>query len=388
MLDHESLIVYHDDFLRYDFGSQHPLRPERLVLGLELLEDLGVWDRATETLSPLPASGAQLELAHAPAYVRAVQSASRARLDPSDLKRVGLWHGDTPAFPGVHEVASMVTGGTADAVRMIMDGSIDHAFNPGGGWHHALRERASGFCVYNDPAVAAAIAAKEYDAGVLYADFDCHHGDGVQWIFYNNPRVTTVSFHESGRFLFPGTGGVQEVGSGAGHGHSVNVPFAPFTQDDSWLEAVEAVLPALMDRHRPDLLITAHGADTHILDPLTHLSLTTRSFARQAEIAHELAHTYSRGRWLAVGSGGYDWRRVVPRSWAIVWAEMTGRDLPDCLPPQWVKRYNTSAEEPLPARMEDDEELSRPLPRKAETERWNRTVLDDVREAFDRPGSH
>jgi len=175
----------------------------------------------------------------------------------------------------MHEASALVVGGTVMAARRIMDGGIRHAFNPGGGWHHALPNRASGFCVYDDPAVAAAAAVREYGARVLYADFDCHHGDGVQWSFYDDPAVLTVSFHESGRFLFPGSGDVIEVGEGAGRGFAVNVPFAPYTQDDSWMRAVDEILPEMADRFRPDILITAHGADTHVWDPLTHLSLTT-----------------------------------------------------------------------------------------------------------------
>jgi acetoin utilization protein AcuC len=213
--------------------------------------------------------------------------------------------------------------------------------------------RASGFCVFNDPAVAAAVAVKEFGARVLYVDFDCHHGDGVQEIFYESPDVMTISFHESGRYLFPGTGFVEEIGRGPGRGFSLNVPMEPFTPDESWLQSVQAVLPPAVERFAPDLIISAHGADTHQWDPLTHISLTTRSFVEQVAITHGLAHEFAGGRWLAVGSGGYDWRRVVPRSWAIVWAEMTGRRALERLPAEWIGRWSPDAERPFPETLYD-----------------------------------
>jgi acetoin utilization protein AcuC len=329
---HQAAIVYDPSLLSYDFGLQHPLRPERITASFDLLEEAGLWDRESETLVPPVCPREVLELVHDSAYIRAVEEAGSGLLPREELARYGLLPGDTPAFPGMHEAAARVTGGSVVAMRAIMNGGLIHAFNPAGGLHHALRARGSGFCVYNDPAVAAAVAVEEFEARVLYLDFDCHHGDGVQWLFYDEPRVLTVSFHESGRFLFPGTGNVDEIGEGAGRGFAVNVPFAPFTQNDSWLEAIHTIVPPLAERFRPDVIISAHGADTHEWDPLTHLSLTTAAFFDQAHLVHQLAHQLSEGRWLAVGSGGYDWRRVVPRSWAIMWAEMTGRPLSRHLP--------------------------------------------------------
>lgn len=380
MEQHASRIVFHPDFLKYDFGPQHPLRPERLSLGLDLLETSGLWHPESETIRADAASDDDLLRVHSHEYVQAVKRASSGTLPQGELVRFGLGPGDTPAFPRMHEVSALVVGGTLSATRQIMDGTIQHAFNPGGGWHHALANRASGFCVYDDPAVAAAAAAREYGARVLYADFDCHHGDGVQWIFYDDPTVMTVSFHESGRFLFPGTGEVGEVGEGDGYGFAVNMPFAPYTQDDSWMRAATDILPAVADRFRPDIVITAHGADTHLWDPITHLCLTTESFVQQTKLAHALAHTYAGGRWLAVGSGGYDWQRVVPRSWAIVWAEMSERALPANIPDVWLSRYGHLTDEEMPTHFLDGPLLREPMPRKAETDRHNSETLAQVRE--------
>ena len=377
-LAHVSAITHHPDFLLYDFGPQHPLRPERITAGLDLLEGAGIWRPETEALMPAPADRRELELVHDPAYVSVVEEASNGLVLGRELAWYGLASADNPPFPDMHYASALVTGGSSEATRQIMRGQLRHAFNPAGGLHHALRSRASGFCIYNDPAVAAAIARDEFGARVLYLDFDCHHGDGVQSLFYDDPSVLTVSFHESGRFLFPGTGEVVELGEGAGKGFSLNVPFVPFTQDDSWLEAAHTVVPPLAERFKPDVIISSHGADTHVWDPLTHLALTTRSFFEQAHLVHELAHRCAAGRWLAVGSGGYDWRRVVPRSWAIVWSEMTGRPLPEHVPETWRERWQAESLEPLPVRFADSLDLSAPVARAAEVRRLNRETVQAV----------
>jgi len=373
--EHSALLTHHPDFLLYDFGPHHPLRPERIVAGLDLLEASGLWLPDVETLAPNPASESDVESVHDPSYVKAVEEASTGDLPLDRLGAYGLTATDNPAFPGMHHAATIIAGGSIEAVRRVMDGTIQHAFNPAGGWHHAHRARASGFCVYNDPAMAAALAARDQGARVAYLDFDCHHGDGVQWIFYRDPGVLTVSFHESGRFLFPGTGEVDEVGDGPGKGFSVNLPFAPFSRDRQWIEAVDALVPALVERYKPDILITNHGCDTHAWDPQTHMNLTTVSLAHQAVLSHRLAHEYCGGRWIAVGSGGYDWRRVVPRSWAILWATMTGRLLPGNLPERWLARWSDGAESPMPRTFLDDDVLASGLPVQAGVERFNQESL-------------
>lgn len=358
----------HPDHRRYDFGPSHPLRPERIHSGFDLLRETGILADA-DVMQPPAAGREELALVHSSQYIAAVEKASTGDLTADELIRFGLAAGDNPAFPDMHGPAARVAGGSIAAVRGILRDEIDHAFNPAGGLHHAVRDRASGFCIYNDPAIAAAVAVREFGARVLYVDFDCHHGDGVQWLFYGDPRVMTVSFHESGRYLFPGTGSVDETGEGAGRGFSVNIPFEPFTQDESWLAAIESVLPPIARRFAPDLIISAHGADTHHWDPLTHVSLTTRSLAGQALLIHGLAHEMAAGRWLAVGSGGYDWRRVVPRSWAIVWSEMTSQPLPQRLPEVWRDRWQ--GRDPMPALLLDDPDLPGTSPQGAEIERAN-----------------
>lgn len=379
---HVARFVYHQGFLSYDFGPQHPLRPERITAGLDLMQAAGLLSPETDILEPAPATREELELIHDPAYIRAVEEASSGWFPGGELAQYGLAQADNPAFPGMHEASALVAGGSAEAIRCIMRGEVDHAFNAAGGLHHAQRARASGFCVYDDPALAAAIAVREFDARVLYLDFDCHHGDGVQWLFYAEPRVMTVSFHESGRYLFPGTGDVTETGTAEGKGYALNLPLQPFTRDESWSECLHALVPEVVERFRPDVIISSHGADTHVWDPLTHLALTTGSFVEQAQLVHLLAHEIASGRWLAVGSGGYDWRRVVPRSWSIVWSEMTQRALPEALPLEWVRHWDSGPDEPMPAAFLDEADVSVPTPRESEIARQNRLNLESVRQTL------
>ena len=348
--------------LDYDFGPDHPMQPRRLIALLDLLECCGLW-QSGEQQKRLPLRAATIEelgLVHTPDYIAAVQQLSiseaigiskeeREARENLALK-YGFADGDTPALPGMHEVAARIAGGTLVALSAIMglpEGGMFaleedrplHVFHPAGGLHHAWAERASGFCVYNDISIAIAHVLRATEAKVLYIDFDAHHGDGVQRSFYDDPRVMTVSFHETGRYLFPGTGDILELGNGSGRGYSVNIPLEPFTEDDSYIEVMNSLLPPLALSFAPDLIVSAHGCDTHAWDPLTHLELTLRGIQAQIKLVHQLAHTYCQGRWVALGSGGYDPYRVVPRAWGMLWAEMSGQALPEHLPEQWVKRW-------------------------------------------------
>src|SRR5690348_7090446 len=355
-------LIFHPDELRYNFGAEHPLQPARIAALMDLLEQCHLWhpDNTEQGLAMRPASIEELGLAHSAAYIAAVQELSKGEgqnEEPEVRRRrsqlaltYGFADGDTPVLPGMHEVTAAIAGGSLVGLSAVMglpEGGIFateeqrplHVFHPGGGLHHAWVDRASGFCVYNDIAVAIAHVLRASEAKVLYIDFDAHHGDGVQRAFYDEPRVMTVSLHETGRYLFPGTGDVLELGHGLGRGYSVNVPLQPFTEDDSYTEAMDALLSPLVISFAPDVIITQHGCDTHAWDPLTHLSLTLRGIQAQIKLAHRLAHTYCQGRWVAVGGGGYDLYRVVPRAWSMVWAEMSDQTLPAHLPEEWVVRW-------------------------------------------------
>jgi acetoin utilization protein AcuC len=237
----------------------------------------------------------------------------------------------------MHEASARVAGASLVAAEAVLEGTAEHAFNPAGGLHHAMPERASGFCVYDDPALAVARLLAGGVERIAYVDVDVHHGDGPQAIFWDDPRVLTISIHESGRYLFPGTGFTDERGGGEAEGTKVNVPLPPGTSDKGWLHAFGEVVPPLVRRWGPDVLVTQLGCDTHHTDPLAHLALSTRAYREAAAMLHELAHDAAGGRWLATGGGGYQWARVVPRAWTIYFAEMADRAVEDDLPHDWVE---------------------------------------------------
>jgi acetoin utilization protein AcuC len=332
----EPLLVYGARSLTYDFGPAHPLTPRRFGPGIGLLEALG----ATPGLAPEPVGDEILGWIHEPDYVALVRAFSA---DPAGRSRAGIGPGDTPAFAGVHEASAAVAGGSLAAMEAILRGDVTHAFHPGGGLHHAMPARAAGFCVYNDPALAIARARRD-GLRVLYVDLDVHHGDGVQAIHWNDPGVLTFSIHESGFTLFPGTGFVDEDGGDAAAGSKVNLPLDAGTGERGWLGALEAILPGLAARFRPDVVVSQHGADAHAWDPLAHLNVTTTAIGQAARLVDGIAHEWAGGRWLATGGGGYDVYRVVPRAWALVWLAAAHRDVPDALPAAWLARWAPEAD--------------------------------------------
>ena len=298
--------------------------------GLDAVPNVGV-------LEPPTADDELIELVHDPAFVDATRRAGAG--EPGPWARFGYGPGDNPVFPDMHEAAAAVVGGSVGAARAVWREGFDHAFNAAGGLHHSMPARASGFCVYDDPAVAIAWLLREGAERVAYVDVDVHHGDGVQAIFEDEPRVLTISIHESGAYLFPGTGFEDERGRGDAEGTVVNVPLEPMTGDDAWLAAFREVVPSRVRAFRPDVLVTQLGCDTHVTDPLAHLRLTTRAYREADGILHDLAHEAAGGRWVATGGGGYQWARVVPRAWTIAFAEMVGAldALPDELPEPWIQ---------------------------------------------------
>ena len=344
------LLVYGPRSTTYDFGPSHPLTPRRFGPAIDLLEAVG----AKPGLAPEPVPDAELEPCHAPGFVRVVRGFSS---DPFGLANAGISeYGDVPPFAGMHEAGAMVAGGSLRAMDAILRGDVEHAFHPGGGLHHAMRDRASGFCIYNDVALAIARARRD-GLRVLYLDFDVHHGDGVQDLFYDDPGVLTFSIHETGRYLFPGTGFADEIGEGRAAGSAVNVPLQPGTGERAWLEAVGVLVPALAAAFQPDVVVTQHGADSHAFDPLAHLRMTTTGMGAAARLVDAVAHRWASGRWLATGGGGYDAYRVVPRSWSLVWLAGAHRDVPSETPSAWRERWADEAgrygQSPLPGTFED-----------------------------------
>jgi acetoin utilization protein AcuC len=344
------LLVFGPRSTDYDFGPGHPLTPRRFGPGIDLLRAVG----AEPGLTPEPASDDELKWCHTARYLEMVK---RFSYDPFGFPAVGIGEGgDCPPFAGMHEASAAVAGGSIRAVEAILRGDDEHAQHPGGGLHHAMPERASGFCIYDDPALAIARARRD-GLRVMYIDLDVHHGDGVQAMHWDDPGVLTFSIHETGRALFPGTGEVDEVGEGVAAGTSVNVPLPPGTGEGAWLDVVTRLLPELAASFAPDLIVSQHGADSHAWDPLAHLNVTTTAHGAAARLVDAIAHRHAGGRWLATGGGGYDAYRVVPRTWALTWLAGAHRDVPETTPPAWRDRWATEAarygQAPLPERFDD-----------------------------------
>jgi acetoin utilization protein AcuC len=320
-------LVYGDELMKHHLSDQHPLQPIRVKLTMDLIRSTGLIEHC-HLLPPRRATIKELELVHSPDYVDLVRKLSdpqqRAKVERARIEAAGFGSADNPISDELHEGTALVVGATLVAAEAIESGAALHAFSPSGGLHHAHRDRASGFCTYDDPAIACRWL-KDRGHRVAYVDVDVHHGDGVEEIFYADPDVLTISLHENGRYLFPGTGFPEDCGVGAARGTAANLPFAPFTWDEPWLEGFEKVVPALLRKFKPTVLVTQDGCDTHYLDPLAHLAASTRIWPRVGQVFHELAHELCEGRWLALGGGGYAIYEVVPRAWTLFFAEMVER---------------------------------------------------------------
>ncbi len=331
-------LYYTDKFQGYNFGPEHPLNPIRLALAYKLIEESGLLDSQTAQIRPDPASEEELHMVHTLEYIEAV------KLEMPDLA-FGLGSDDTPVFPGIFEASRIIAGGSIDAARRMLQEDCS-TFNLGGGLHHAFPTQAAGFCVFNDAALGISILKRRFSR-ILYLDIDGHHGDGVQQIFYEDPGVLTVSIHESGLYLFPGTGFVDEVGAGPGLGFSVNVPMPMYAGDQDYLLAFEETVPKLFEWFRPEVVVAQLGVDTHYSDPLTSLNVTLTGYTRMVRRIIELTNNYACGRLLALGGGGYS-LEVVPVAWTSVLHLMRNEPLPEYLPPCWVELFsNVVGGEPL-----------------------------------------
>ncbi|KQL57457.1 MULTISPECIES: acetoin utilization protein AcuC [Bacillaceae] len=375
MTKERSAFIYGADAYPYKFSDTHPFHPLRLQLTHSLLESIGAL-KGVDIISPERATDEQLAYIHDPNFIEAVKEGGKGSLDTVKAQTFGLGTEDTPVFPHMHEASSYLVGGTIAACDAVLRDGYEHAFHLGGGLHHGFRGRASGFCVYNDSSIAIEYMRRKYGARVLYVDTDAHHGDGVQWAFYEDSDVCTLSIHETGRYLFPGTGHVTEKGSGEGYGYSINIPLDAFTEDDSFLYAYRKALKEAVTFFRPDIILTQNGADAHYYDPLSHLHLSIQSFREIPTIVHELAHEYCDGRWVAIGGGGYDKWRVVPRAWSYIWLAMTDQLhlAKERIPASWLQQWQKEAAEILPSTWSDP---SFPvIPRKTEITEKNRLTVD------------
>jgi acetoin utilization protein AcuC len=346
-------VLWDDKLVSYDFGAGHPLNPVRVELTMALARELGVLDHPNvETQGFQTAGDDLLGLVHDAAYIDAVRRAG----DTGALDLAcGLGTPDNPVFLGMHEASAMVAGATVAAAEAVWTGAAEHAANVAGGLHHAMRGAASGFCVYNDPAIAIAWLLDQGARKIAYVDVDVHHGDGVQAAFYDDPRVLTISLHETPRTLFPGTGFPQETGATA---TAVNVALPPGCDDAGWLRAFHAVVPPLLRAFEPEVLVTQQGCDSHALDPLAHLMLTVDGQRAAYEALHRLAHETAGGRWVLTGGGGYELVQVVPRAWTHLLAEAAGHPIEPTTPTpdEWREFVLRRTEETAPLRMTEGAE--------------------------------
>ncbi|PWH07739.1 acetoin utilization protein AcuC [Brachybacterium endophyticum] len=325
-------VVWDDALAQYDFGPYHPMSPVRLQLTHLLARTAGLLDRPGVEILPAPvAADAELLSVHTPELLAAVRRASQpgAGLDEDSLISFGIGGDDVPAFPGMHEASARLVGGSLAAIDAITSGRLARAVNFAGGMHHARPAQAAGFCVYNDAAVAIRHALAAGEERILYVDLDVHHGDGVERALWDEPRAVTLSIHETGERLYPGTGFVQDTGGAGAQGSAINVPLPPRTDADGWLRAIGATVPALARAVRPTLLVTQHGADSHRSDPLADFGVTLEAQRAAMLLMREVAEESAGGRWLALGGGGYAVTDVVPRSWAHLVAVITGEPLPE-----------------------------------------------------------
>jgi acetoin utilization protein AcuC len=374
-------LVWGDALAGYSFGPDHPLNPRRLELTLALLSAYGLTKRDDVIrVEPRRATDEELLAVHDAAFVAEVRRASGSGRRGPHSQQYGLGTMDVPIVRGMHDAAALVCGATLVAAEEVMSGRAVRAFTIAGGLHHARRAEASGFCIYNDLAVAIRWLQRTHGARVLYLDIDAHHGDGVQWLFYDDPDVLTISLHESGAFLYPGTGYIDELGKGDGYGYSVNVPLDAHTDDASWQSCFTMVVPPLVEAFGPDVIVLQAGCDAHVLDPLTHLRCTTLLYDWIVREVCALAERHCGGRVIMTGGGGYAIYEVVPRAWTLAFAALLGAHVSDALPAEWLAAVRAESGRPVPPTLRDAANAFAELPAQAAARMTNRQTAGAVRQ--------
>lgn len=374
----------------YRFHDEHPFHPVRLQLTEELLTACGAL-HPLQMIAPMPMHAAEriIQAIHRPEYLKAVAALNTASPQLNDIESAAYYglevDGDTPHFPGILEASTAIVAGTLTAAEAVMSGNAKYALHLAGGLHHAFPNRAAGFCVLNDAAAAIHWIREKYDARVMYIDTDVHHGDGVQFFFYADPDVFTLSIHETGKFLFPGSGFHHERGEASGYGTCLNLPMEPYTEDDSWLSCFEIAIEKAVQTFKPDIIISQHGCDAHAFDPLAHIHCSMRIYREMPRMIRQFADQYTGGRWVALGGGGYDHWRVVPRAWALLWLEMSGHPLlhdidrlplGGPLPLQWPMHQTPNQPQQFPHTWLDDVSAWEPMPRRDEISAKNKKMLE------------
>lgn len=368
--------VYDDEILKYRFNDTHPFNQMRVKMTTDLLQ-YGRFLSTDDVVKPRKATDDELALVHTRDFIDAVSRAGCGDLSEIDAEKFGLATSDTPIFEDMHEKSKLIVGATLTAVEEVMEGRSKKSLSLAGGLHHGFSGRSSGFCIYNDTAVAIEYIRKQYGKKVLYIDTDAHHGDGTQFIFYSEQDVMTYSIHETGRYLFPGTGNTNELGDDAGYGYSINLPVDAYTEDDSFKHVFEESLTRAIERFKPDVILSQNGVDSHFRDPMTHLSLTSDSYEFIPRLVNMLAEKYTDGKWIAVGGGGYNLWEVVPRMWAQVWLAMNEVPAPrGMLPRSFIEKYKPQCPSNFPLTWEDDLSDYIEIPRKEEISEKNIAMLN------------
>ena len=322
--------IYSEKLGSYYYGKGHPMRPLRLALTYELIKALGLTELPDSSILPArKATENELLLFHTREYIELLKEAGTGMI-PIDGPAHGLGAGDNPVFNGLYDWSCLSAGASIQAAELVAGGEADRAFNISGGLHHAMPARASGFCYVNDAAIAVQRLV-DLGARVAYVDIDAHHGDGVEYAFYETDKVLTISLHESGQWLFPGTGEVTDRGMNRYKGYAVNMPFPPETGDTEFVDAFMEIVPRALDAFAPDILVTQLGVDTFYTDPITHLNLTTNGFEEMV-----LFFTETKLPWVGLGGGGYNMSNVA-RAWALTWAIMNNIEVPDSLPKEYLE---------------------------------------------------
>lgn len=312
-----NVFLYSPELGSYSYPADNPFRTERAAMTREILLSHGMLSgQGRREQTARAAERNMLVRFHVPRYLDAIVAAEAGQLGVEGL-HMGLGTPDCPIFRGMYRCSVLACGATLAGVELILDGKADVGFNPSGGHHHAGPAKASGFCYINDVALACQVLA-QHGRRVLYLDVDAHHGDGVQDAFYHRRDVMTISFHQSGETLFPGTGFPEDIGTGEGRGFSINAPLPPGTYDEQYLRAFRAIAPPLAEAFGPDVIVLELGMDALAGDPLAGLSLTNNAYADIVEEIMGFGKPI-----LAVGGGGYHPRNTA-RGWALAWCVFCG----------------------------------------------------------------
>jgi acetoin utilization protein AcuC len=329
----KTAFVYTEDFSKFDYGLTHPLKSFRLKLTYELIKSCGLLSlQDTKLIEPEMANEEDLLMFHEEGYINILKALNNGRMIPV-AEFFGIGPGDNPVFQGMYDWSRLVTGASLKAASLVASGEVDIAFNISGGLHHAMSNYASGFCYINDPVIAImSLLKKGYR--VAYIDIDAHHGDGVQNAFYKSNKVLTISVHETGNMLFPGTGFENETGEGDGSGYSVNIPMPSGSDDALFIYAFNEIVPPIIKKFQPDIVVSQLGIDSFYNDPLAHLNYTTVGFCEAVRKIREISP-----KWVALGGGGYNMANVA-RAWTLAWVIMNEAEIPDEIPAEFLEKYS------------------------------------------------